>query len=160
MTNCVSGIHVNRQPVQTRNACRRTGGRGQEGLLHAVGLEVEELLNRSLVVDLHLRDHAPNGNHGQSTVHYLISLVLLVLGRVLAEAQRVEAERPRLPQAINSLLESVAADGLKNNNGHKDLQHAASRDVVVVGVNGKHLGEVRPAKCELLLDDHPEGSEL
>lgn len=104
-------------------------------------------------------NHATDGNHGQSSIHDFIGLVLLELDRILAKTERVESEVAWLMLSINGLFQSVAADTLESSNEEEDLAHAPSVDEVVVRVNCEHLREVRVREGEELRDDETDGGK-
>lgn len=121
--------------------------------------KVGQLFNGTTVSNPLLMNHTTNRNHGKAAVHDLIDLVLLEDGGILAKTQWIESEVTWFALTFQSLLESVAADALKRGDEQKNLRHAASLDVVIVGVNWKHLREVGITKGEQLLNNHAEGGE-
>lgn len=120
---------------------------------------MHELINGTSLGDPLLMDETAYSNHSQSAVHNFIGLVLLERGGVFAQAQRIEPKITRFGLSLDSLLQPVAADTLKQDNEHQNLTHATRLDVEVVSIDGQHLRKVAAAKCEQFLDNHAESGE-
>lgn len=103
---------------------------------------MHELLNTAHLRYPLLMDHTTNGNHGKSSIHNLIRLILLEDSRVLTQSKRVKSKIPRFTVSLKSLLECIAADTFEGNDEHKDLAHTSGTDEVVVGVNREHVREI------------------
>lgn len=120
---------------------------------------MEQLVDGAFMEDPLLVDEATNGDHGKSSVHDFVFLVLFESGRFLSKAEGIESKVTRGALAFEGSLECVAANELEHTDEEQDLTHASGLDVEVVGVDGQHAREVRTAECELFLDKEAQCGE-
>lgn len=122
-------------------------------------LEVKQLIDGAGLCNPLLMDETSDGDHSESSVHNLISLILFESSWFLSKTEGIEAEVSRLRLTLNSLLELVAAESLKQDDEHHDLAHTTGIDIIVMCINREHVREIRMREGEKLLNDHAQGGE-
>lgn len=113
---------------------------------------MEQLGDGTFVENPLLVDETTDGDHGKSSVHDFVFLVLFESGRFLSKAEGIKSKVARGALALDGSLECVDTKELEHTDEEEDLTHASGFDVEVVGIDGQHAREVRTAEGELFLD--------